>query len=121
MARIIGPDPANVQVSSVETVGTPIELAIADFRRTHCFAGIECFNDADGKIPATPTAGTVKVEAVSFVNPQTLEEASGSPIQVELTKRNQVGLAANPTLVKGTPANITGATHWRLRFTGNLY
>lgn len=117
----LGPDPTNMQKSSIVTVDTTIELEIPDFRRTHCFAGIECFNDANGDTAATPTAGSVKVEATSWVNPQALEEASGSPISVVIAEREQVSLAANPTLVKATPTGITGATHYRLLFTGNLY
>ena len=100
--------------SPIVTVGTTIILDISDPRRTHCFAGVALFNDADGDTVATPTAGSVAVAALTNVNPQAYEAASGSPIDVIVANRKQVSLAANPLKVRATPTGIAGATHYRL-------
>ena len=103
--------------SDIVPVGDQIISDAPDATQPHCFAGVQFFDDAAGKVPAVPSSGTVTI-AIETVNTQPIFEAVPANI-IDVAAPLTVSWAANTKRVRATPDSIAGATHYRLVVTAN--
>lgn len=103
--------------SAVFAVGSIITLGELDITKPHCFAGVQFFDDADGIIPASPSAGTVLIEIQTINTAPVFESALHNLITVNAL--TTVTWSSNTQAVKATPTGVTGATHYKLVVTCN--
>lgn len=93
-----------------------VELEIGN-SRVHNFAGMVFFNDAQGDVFVTPTAGTATFTVKLVVQPQAFQEITNNVL--DITMPCQVNWAANTLVVRADLTDIVGATHARLIWAGN--
>lgn len=106
------------QFSVVVPVATGLIDLNIDPSRVHHFAGVVFYNDADGKTPVQPSAGTATFQVILTVQPQALQDISNNVLD-DLTEPCQVNWAGNTEAIRVTFDSITGATHARLIWAGN--
>ncbi len=103
--------------SEVVAVGTIITLSELDITKLRCFAGVQFFSDAEGTIPAIPSAGTVQIE-IQTINTMPVFELAFDHVIIA-SAPTTVTWAANTQSVRATPTGVTGVTHYKLVVTLN--
>ncbi len=103
--------------SAVFAVGSVITLSELDITRPRCFAGVQFFNDAEGLVPASPSAGTIDIEIQTINTAPVFED--GFDHTIGANAPTTVTWAANTQAIRATPVGVTGATHYKLVATFN--
>ena len=118
-ARIIENKNFTLTESIIDTVTTPIDLEGIDATKPHCSAGIQFFDDAEGLIVATPSAGNIQVR-YQTVNTVPVREKP-TPIKVPAGAPETLVWTGNTISVRSSPFGVIGANFYRMRIVCNLF
>lgn len=105
--------------SDVTAIADPVTLGSLPTQLSHCFIGVQFFDDAAGTSKVVPTGGTVALAVETLNNASIFEAINGSPMAANAAVT--LSWDGNTKAIKATPAAVVGngVTHYRLEFTAN--
>lgn len=110
--------PFTLYESDITVVSGVVVVAGLDVTKSHCFVGVQFFDDLEGTIPSVPTSGSVSFTIKTINSSPIFEPILGGFLDL-LTGTETTTWSANTEAVKATPASIVGSTHYKVVVTCN--